>query len=419
MPPTTINDIDANSESDDGSWVDEEAASGSSSESESESESESGSGSGSEASDASDVENLLELGQALIYGILQRKPIEDIRTILDAGAPLWYQDEDGWSCLHAAASLEDEKLIKVLLDEGAVWNAVDNLGNGAGDIALSLNNESCYKLIRDAGLRSELLLQLLASKSIEPPETLVLKAVDTSAFASSDVFLASPLRYTKDENGQEICLLKSEAGTEVGVMMGWEREIMQETVKQMCAEHPNMKQGLKVLNVGFGLGIIDTFFEELPTAPTLHVIIEPHKDVLQHMREMGWFDKPNVKILEGKWQDFVSSKELLGVGGFDAVYTDTFSENYEDLRQFCGVVPKLLAGPQSRFSFFNGLGATNAVFYDVYTKLAELNLADIGLDVRWIDVDVAAVQGEDRWGKTREYFGVRIYRMPIGSLKAK
>lgn len=116
MPPTTINDIDANSDSDDGSWVDEEAASGSSSESESESGSSSN-------SDVSDVENLIELGQALIYGILQRKPIEDIRTILDAGAPLWYQDEDGWSCLHAAASLEDEKLIKVLLDEGAVWNA--------------------------------------------------------------------------------------------------------------------------------------------------------------------------------------------------------------------------------------------------------------------------------------------------------
>lgn len=127
-----------------------------------------------------------------------------------------------------------------------------------------------------------------------------------------------------------------------------------------------------------------------------------------------------------------------------------------------------MAGPQSRFSFFNGLGATSkdppffsalapagtpyltfsitvphhlsfhfdvvlpflprlielvfipdAVFYDVYTKLAELNLADIGLDVRWIDVDVAAVQGEDRWGKTREYFGVRMYRMPVGSLKAE
>lgn len=46
------------------------------------------------------------------------------------------------------------------------------------------------------------------------------------------------------------------------------------------------------------------------------------------MRDAGWFTKPNVKILSGKWQDFVESEELLEVGGFDVVYTDTFSENY-------------------------------------------------------------------------------------------
>lgn len=34
-------------------------------------------------------------------------------------------------------------------------------------------------------------------------------------------------------------------------------------------------------------------------------------------------------------------------------------ERYVDLRHFCRVIPKLLAGPQSRFSFFNGLGATS------------------------------------------------------------
>lgn len=33
-----------------------------------------------------------------------------------------------------------------------IW-AVDNLGNTAGDVALSLNNEECYNLIRDHGLR--------------------------------------------------------------------------------------------------------------------------------------------------------------------------------------------------------------------------------------------------------------------------
>ena len=74
---------------------------------------------------------------------------------------------------------------------------------------------------------------------------------------------------------------------------------------------------------------IDSLFQALPTPPSLHVIVEPHPDVLAHMRELGWFDKPNVRILEGKWQDFVDGEELLGVGGFDVVYTDTFSEDYK------------------------------------------------------------------------------------------
>ena len=47
------------------------------------------------------------------------------------------------------------------------------------------------------------------------------------------------------------------------------------------------------------------------------------------MRQMGWYDKENVLILEGRWQDFIESDKLLGIGGFDAIYTDTFSENYK------------------------------------------------------------------------------------------
>jgi protein arginine N-methyltransferase 2 len=38
-------------------------------------------------------------------------------------------------------------------------------------------------------------------------------------------------------------------------------------------------------------------------------------------------------------------------------------------------------------------------FYDVYTHLAELHLATIGIDVEWADVDVAA-QEAVRWGDT-------------------
>jgi len=74
---------------------------------------------------------------------------------------------------------------------------------------------------------TELLLSLVSSRSslVEAPSSLVIRQDDPSAVGSTDAFLTSPLQYTKDTNGQEICLLKLEDGTEVGVMMGWEREI--------------------------------------------------------------------------------------------------------------------------------------------------------------------------------------------------
>jgi len=188
-----------------------------------------------------------------------------------------------------------------------------------------------------------------------------------------------------------------------------------ETVHRMCNDHPNRETGLRVLNVGFGLGIIDSYFQALPVPPSTHVIIEPHPDVLRHMREQGWHDKKGVTVLEGKWQDFVGTEVLEGMA-FDGVYADTFSEDYGDLRQFFDHVPKLLAGPDARFSFFNGLGATNALFYDVYTHVAELHLAGVGIDVEWTDVDVAA-QEAVRWGETQKYFSMRLYRLPIGRIR--
>lgn len=100
-------------------------------------------------------------------------------------------------------------------------------------------------------------------------------------------------------------------------------------------------------------------FQELQTHPAEHVIIEPHPDVLKYMREDGWYEKKGVRILEGRWQDFVDSPELIQTGGFDVIYTDTFSEDYQSLQLFFQHLPNLLADGDSRFSFFNGLGATS------------------------------------------------------------
>lgn len=154
------------------------------------------------------------------------------------------------------------------------------------------------------------------------------------------------------------------------------------------------------------------------------------------MKDGGWYEKTGVEILEGKWQDYVDSDKILGVGGFDVVYIDTFSENYTDLHAFFEHLPDLLAGPESRFSFFNGLGATSeldpvepygwnatlidcrstdALFYDVYTCLSELHLAEVGVNIDWADVNVSDDESE-RWGKTREYFSLPLYRLPVGKM---
>ncbi|KAF5385873.1 hypothetical protein D9615_002229 [Tricholomella constricta] len=366
-----------------------------------------------------EIQALSSLGDHLIESIIADEPLEVIKGIIDSDAPVWYQNvAEGMSPLHAAAYMQNAELNTCTMEDGLFTNPiVDNLKNTAGDIALSLNDSETYDIIRNAGIRAELLLSLLSSKaSIESSSSLILKETDSSATGSTDAFLSSKLAYSKDSFGQDICLLRV-GGEEVGVMMGWEQGIMEDTVQRLCKGHPNA-QKLKVLNVGFGLGIIDSLFQSLHVRPTEHVIIEPHPDVLQHMKERGWYEKPGVKILEGKWQDFVASDSVLGVGGFDVIYTDTFSEDYGELQQFFEHLPDLLAGPESRFSFFNGLGATNPLFYDVYTHIAELHLAGVGIDVQWFDIDVTFDMKEGRWGDSRKYFSLPLYRLPIGSMRS-
>lgn len=70
-----------------------------------------------------EVDELITLGQNLINTILDRAPLADIKTLIAEGAPLWYQDDEGTSALHAAAYVENDDLIRLLIEGGAVWNA--------------------------------------------------------------------------------------------------------------------------------------------------------------------------------------------------------------------------------------------------------------------------------------------------------
>ena len=56
------------------------------------------------------------------------------------------------------------------------------------------------------------------------------------------------------------------------------------------------------------------------------------------------------------------------------------------------------------------------LFYDVYTHIAEVHLAEVGINVQWSDVDVGVDVEDDRWGDSRKYFDLPLYRLPVGSM---
>jgi hypothetical protein len=153
------------------------------------------------------------------------------------------------------------------------------------------------------------------------------------------------------------------------VMMEWERPIMKKSAEVIC------RNGGKILNVGFGMGIIDSYIEEQNI--TEHWIIEPHIDVYTKMFQDGWHLKPKVKIMYGDWQWYLKYLPM-----FDGIYFDTWEDNGGD---FLVNTPKILK-QDGIFSFFNnpredekGLHMADED-YDLISKWGDIWYEPIDLD---------------------------------------
>ena len=79
------------------------------------------------------------------------------------------------------------------------------------------------------------------------------------------------------------------------VMMEWERPLMNAHASVITQ---NETKGRRVLNIGFGLGIIDSALQK--HEPSLHVIVEAHPTVYERMKEEGWGRRENVRVCFGR-----------------------------------------------------------------------------------------------------------------------
>ena len=117
---------------------------------------------------------------------------------------------------------------------------------------------------------------------------------------SEQSYLSSELTFTDNE-----ILLPD--GFEV--MMEWERPIMERSAEIITTI------GGDILNVGFGMAIIDTAIQQYNIST--HTIIEAHPQVV-HKAEVWAHNKKNVRIVAKRWQDAINE-----VGPFDGIYFDT------------------------------------------------------------------------------------------------
>ena len=327
------------------------------------------------------------------------------------------------------------KTLRLLLQNGAIWNDVDQKNETPGCLALRLGLKELYEIMVDAGVRAEMLLsrldeyEQLADSEEDAEEDIVVDGVnqideeDSEAAAGrevidrnaetkfseqppttatpeadlhNEVFLQSSLRV------QDGCILDASNNA---VMMAWETPIMKRTVDLLCP-----RSDLRILNIGHGMGIIDTLFQEKKTCQ--HHIIEAHAAIIHRMQRDGWDQKQNVTVHEGRWQDVVPKLMEQGIM-FDAIYFDTFAEDYKALRDFFSDCVIGLLDDGGNWGFFNGLGADRQICYDVYGKVVEMDLFEAGFDTTWETIEVAKMENEEWDGVKRPYWALKEYRLPV------
>ncbi len=250
------------------------------------------------------------------------------------------------------------------------------------DYALQAHHQPCVDLIVNAGVQAELIFSTLGKSKVD-------------ATGTKTEYLEKPVRYVGES------LLDED---DRGVMMEWERPIMDVHAQLLCE-----KKG-DVLNVGFGLGCVDNAIQS--HAPKSHTIIEAHPDVYAKMIADGWDKKPNVRIFYGRWQDVIKTTEFKALNGFDSVFFDTF-DDVACMKEFHSCLPDLVR-PGGLYSWWNGVCPENIIFQGVACEVLKQHLASLGFATQYLTCEINS--DTDAWKDTKfRYYARSDYFLPMAT----
>lgn len=280
--------------------------------------------------------------------------VELARIVLERVHSL--QDDEMPRALVCAAREGREDDALQLLRAGAAWDAIDERGHSAGAYALRDGHKELLQALLDAG----------SSCVLREAERIGRLGTDATLVGTHADFMQQQLHFD-DDKGR---LLDGEGRP---VMMDWEQPLMEAHAHALLAAADGTET---VLNIGYGLGLVDTALQA--RRPASHTIIEAHPDVLARMRGEGWMARPGVRVLEGTWQQVLPKLCDDDAPPFDAVFFDTFAEGADELFRLHALLPRLLRHG-GRFSYFNGLASHDEFLHRVYCAAVQRHLAGLGL----------------------------------------
>lgn len=181
-------------------------------------------------------------------------------------------------------------------------------------------------------------------------------------------------KYLKNTLTLEDGVLRSDAFDKdhIHIMSDSETQIMKRSAEIVAYS------GGKILNIGFGMGIIDGFIRDLK--PKSHDIIEAHPGIVQYAHDLGFSE--TAQIHHGDWRDVIEEFKEQGIK-FDGIYFDTIIldngvNEWEDfVKEFDSILNK-----GGTFSYFNNVAASQSPTlpqmiinqgYDMYYEVIENN----------------------------------------------